>query len=64
MTLELRNHLSAQASEMDGASWIGVPLDAMSKRELLGVIAHMRRLEERNTKHYQERLEFLLGRRR
>ena len=61
---ELRKHLSDQASEMDGASWISVPLSDMSQQELLGVIAHMRRIDERSTKCYRERLEFLVGTRR
>jgi len=55
---DLRKHLSDQAHEMDGASWISIPLDTMSTRELLGVIAHMRRNHESNEKSYRERLEF------
>jgi len=60
----LRDDLAAQAGELDGASWCGLLLSEMSKRDLIGVIACMRRSEERNTKYYQERLAFLLGRRK
>jgi hypothetical protein len=56
----LRDDLAAQAGELDGTSWCGVLLSEMSKRELIGVVACMRRSDERNTRHYQERLAFLL----
>ena len=55
---DLRKHLSDQAHEMDGASWISIPLDMMSKRELIGVIAHMRRNDEQQRKCYRKQLEF------
>ena len=57
----LREDLATQASEMDGVLWCGIPLDTMSTRELIGVIACMKRSEERETKYHQERLDFLLG---
>ena len=57
----IKEELVAQAGELDGMSWCGIPINDMSKQELLGVIVHMRRLEASETKYHQERLDFLLG---
>jgi hypothetical protein len=55
---DLRSGLRDQATNMDGASWIGIPLDTMSTRELIGVIAMMKRNSDANDKRHRERLEF------
>ena len=61
---DLRDHLAAQAVQMAGASWISIPLDTMSKQELLGVIATMRRNADEVTKHHHTRMKFVLSSRR
>ena len=60
----IKEELVAQADELKGVLWCGMPINDMSKQELLGVIVAMRRIEERETAYHQERLQFLLGARR
>ena len=57
----IKEELVAQADELRGMLWCGIPINDMSKQELLGVIVAMRRLEASETKYHQERLDFLLG---
>ena len=42
----IKEELVAQADELRGMLWCGVPINDMSKQELLGVIVAMKRLGE------------------
>ena len=59
----VRESLRERAKELDGACWCGVPLAELNPQELIGAIASMKHSDEANTRYYQDRLKFLLGRR-